>query len=223
MTAASYRKPCLTRWSWVVNRSCQAHLEHQPARQIRWHLSRALPRCFQDPLIGVGKRRSDQVQRQVAPQSSTSARPPVASRSVCHHPSIYTEGKMPTLCACGDWHPTRRLPEAGGRRWQIVATNGIGLNFCATCVWQGHKFAQKWTLFGVVVFVQHYATKRFLVGGTVPLRLRSLLRIWQLQGYSQATLIGISGVNYEKNGGRRRIGFCGDDARHYLRANPNTN
>jgi len=31
MTAASYRKPCLTRWSWVVNRSCQAHLEHQAA------------------------------------------------------------------------------------------------------------------------------------------------------------------------------------------------
>ena len=30
----------------------------------------------------------------------------------------------------------------------------------------GHKFAQKWTLFGVVVFVQHYATNRFLVGGT---------------------------------------------------------
>ena len=108
------------------------------------------------------------------------------------------EGKMPTLCACGDWHPTRRLPgKQGGRGWHIVASNGIALIFCATCVLAGHRFAQNWTLLGIVVFVQHYATNCFLVGGTRPKRLRRLLRIWQLHVTPRQDFVWISGVNHE--------------------------
>ena len=219
MTAARYRKPCLTRWSWVVDRSCQAHLEHQPAeapnasttpRQIRWHLSRALPRCFQDLLIGQpatpgvllresrGKRRNDQARRRFAPPSNASARPPMASRSVCHHSSIYLRVKSQRSAHAAIWHPTRRLLEARrGRRWHIVASNGIGLIFCATCVLAGHKFAPKLTLLGIVVFVTHYATNRFLVGGTTPTRLRRLLRIWQLHVIPRQDLVWICGGNHE--------------------------
>ena len=113
---------------------------------------------------------------------------------------------MPTLCACGDWHPIRRLLEAGGAQVAHRRDEWYRAKFLRHLRLARAQIRPKIDPFRHGCICTTLCNKTLFSGGNRAPALEKLVANMATSGLLPSDFIGISGVNYEKNGGSRRGG-----------------